>query len=72
MALWVAGRGPDYCAPQLFKHATDGVAVVAIVVTLRLDIRSLHVEAVHLGIIVPRSRPEVAAEALTARGAIVE
>ena len=72
MALWAAGRGPDYCAPQLFKHTADGEAVVASAVILRRDTRSIDVEAVHTGIIVPLSRPEEAVGPLIVRGAIEE
>ena len=57
----------------LLKHTADGVAVAAtVVITLRIDIRSIDVEVVHNDIIVPRSRPEVAVDPLMVRGATAE
>ena len=45
---------------SLLSHTAYGVTVVAVIVILRIDIASIHVEVMHIVIIVTRRRPKVA------------
>ena len=56
----------------LLKHTADGLAVVAIDGAWWIDTRSIDEEVVHIGITVPRSRPEVSVGPMIVREAIVE
>ena len=66
------GRGRKNRKLRLLKHTTDREPVVAIVGVLRIDIRRIDVQVIHIVSIVERRRPEVAVAALIVRGAIVE
>ena len=69
-ALFPYQRG--LTANALLKDAPDGESVAATTATLRIDIRRIEVEVVHIRAIVVRRRPVVAVRGLIARGAIAE